>query len=257
MKLAQMVAKTQRYTKNNAPTILSCLGALGVVGTTLSAIKATPKAMTLLEDQEEIKIERDGEYLTVFEKAIIVAPVYLPTILLGTATITCIFGANVLNKQKQAALTSAYAYLNSSFNEYKDKVKAIYGEDGEKRVREEIAKDKYIQQTMPESSEEMLFFEEYSGRYFECTLFDLQNAMYKLNRLFALEGYVNLNDFYDYVGLPPAEVGAVLGWSGLKCWEVCNKAWIDIKWDDMELPDGVVAHAIRFPISPSDDYEEW
>ena len=35
MKLAQMVAKTQRYTKNNAPTILSCLGALGVAGTTL------------------------------------------------------------------------------------------------------------------------------------------------------------------------------------------------------------------------------
>ena len=163
----------------------------------------------------------------------------------------------MLNKQKQAALTSAYAYLNSSFNEYKDKVKAIYGEDGEKRVREEIAKDKYNQQSMPESSEEMLFFEEYSGLYFECTLFDLQNAMYKLNRLFALEGYVNLNDFYDYVGLPPAEVGAVLGWSGLKCWEVCNQAWIDIKWDDMDLPDGVVAHAIRFPISPSDDYEEW
>ena len=49
MKLTQMVAKTQRYAKNNAPTILSCLGALGVVGTTLSAIKATPKAMILLE----------------------------------------------------------------------------------------------------------------------------------------------------------------------------------------------------------------
>ena len=77
MKLTQMVAKTQRCVKNNAPTILTCLGALGVVGTTLSAIKATPKAMILLEDQEEIKIERDGEYLTVFEKAITVAPVYL------------------------------------------------------------------------------------------------------------------------------------------------------------------------------------
>ena len=258
MKLTQMVAKTQRCVKNNAPTILTCLGALGVVGTTLSAIKATPKAMILLEDQEEIKIERDGEYLTVFEKAIIVAPVYLPTILLGTATITCIFGANILNKKQQAALTSAYAYLNSSFNEYKDKVKAIYGEDGEKKVREEIAKDKYIQQTMPEGSDDaILFFEEYSGRYFELSLFDLQNAIYKLNRTFALEGYTNLNEFYSYVGLPETEYGAILGWSGLKCWELHNNAWIDIKWDDMELPDGMVAQAIRFPIPPEEDYEEW
>ena len=178
-------------------------------------------------------------------------------ILFGTATIICIFGANTLNKKKQAALTSAYAYLNTSFNEYKDKVKAIYGEDGEKRVREEIAKDKYIQQSMPESNEDMLFFDEYSGRYFELTLFDLQNAVYRLNRTFALEGYTNLNEFYRYVDLPETDYGEVLGWSGLKCWEVFNKAWIDIKWDDMELPDGLVAQAIHFPIPPEEGYEEW
>ena len=249
----KLVYQSKRFFKRNGSTILTCLGGAGAVATTIMAVKATPKALSLIEQAKEEK----GEDLTNMEIVQVAGPSYIPTIAVGIGSLACIFGANMLNKQKQAALTSAYAYLNSSFNEYKDKVKAIYGEDGEKRVREEIAKDKYIQQSMPESSEEMLFFEEYSGRYFECTLFDLQNAMYKLNRLFALEGYVNLNDFYDYVGLPPAEVGAVLGWSGLKCWEVCNKAWIDIKWDDMELPDGVVAQAIRFPISPSDDYEEW
>lgn len=257
MNLTQIASKTQHYTKKNASTILSCLGALGVVGTTVSAVKATPKAITILQEQEEIKMERDNQSLTTFEKALVLAPVYFPTILFGTATITCIFGANALNKKKQAALTSAYAYLNSSFNEYKDKVKAIYGEDGEKRVREEIAKDKYIQQSMPESNEDMLFFDEYSGRYFELTLFDLQNAVYRLNRTFALEGYTNLNEFYRYVDLPETDYGEVLGWSGLKCWETFNSAWIDIKWDDMELPDGLVAHAIRFPIPPEEGYEEW
>ena len=223
----------------------------------MSAVKATPKAITVLQEQEEIKMERDNQSLTNFEKALVLAPVYFPTILFGTATITCIFGANALNKKKQAALTSAYAYLNSSFNEYKDKVKAIYGEDGEKRVREEIAKDKYIQQSIPESNEDMLFFDEYSGRYFELTLFDLQNAVYRLNRTFALEGYTNLNEFYRYVDLPETDYGEVLGWSGLKCWETVNSAWIDIKWDDMELPDGLVAQAIRFPIPPEEGYEEW
>ena len=250
MNLTQMATKTQHYTKKNAPTILSCMGALGVVGTTLSAIKATPKAIEVLE-------ERDNQSLTTFEKALVVAPVYFPTILFGTATVTCIFGANMLNKKKQATLVSAYAYLNSSFNEYKDKVKAIYGEDGEKRVRDELAKDKYIQQSMSESDKDILFFDEYSGRYFESTLFNLQNAVYKLNRTFALEGYTNLNEFYRYVDLPETEYGEVLGWSGLKCWEVFNNAWIEIKWEDMELPDGLVAQAIRFTIPPEEGYEEW
>lgn len=257
MNLTQMASKTQHYVKKNASTILTCMGALGVVGTTLSAIKATLKAIDVLEDEEEIKIERDNQSLTTFEKALVVTPVYFPTILLGTATITCIFGSNMLNKKKQATLVSAYAYLNSSFNEYKDKVKAIYGEDGEKRVRDELAKDKYIQQSMSESDKDILFFDEYSGRYFESTLFNLQNAVYKLNRTFALEGYTNLNEFYRYVDLPETEYGEVLGWSGLKCWEVFNNAWIEIKWEDMELPDGLVAQAIRFTIPPEEGYEEW
>lgn len=257
MNLTQIASKTQHYVKKNASTILTCMGALGVVGTTLSAIKATLKAIDVLEDEEEIKIERDNQSLTTFEKALVVTPVYFPTILLGTATITCIFGANILNKKKQATLVSAYAYLNSSFNEYKDKVKAIYGEDGEKRVRDELAKDKYIQQSMSESDKDILFFDEYSGRYFESTLFNLQNAVYKLNRTFALEGYTNLNEFYRYVDLPETEYGEVLGWSGLKCWEVFNNAWIEIKWEDMELPDGLVAQAIRFTIPPEEGYEEW
>ena len=38
MNLTQIASKAQHYTKKNASTILSCLGALGVVGTTLSAI---------------------------------------------------------------------------------------------------------------------------------------------------------------------------------------------------------------------------
>ena len=257
MNLTQIASKTQHYVKKNASTILTCMGALGVVGTTLSAIKATLKAIDILEDEEEIKIERDNQSLTTFEKALVVTPVYFPTILLGTATITCIFGANILNKKKQATLVSAYAYLNSSFNEYKDKVKVIYGEDGEKRVRDELAKDKYIQQSMSESDKDILFFDEYSGRYFESTLFNLQNAVYKLNRTFALEGYTNLNEFYRYVDLPETEYGEVLGWSGLKCWEVFNNAWIEIKWEDMELPDGLVAQAIRFTIPPEEGYEEW
>ena len=44
-------------------TILSCLGAIGVISTTIMAVSATPKAVSLLETAKEEK----GEKLTKFE----------------------------------------------------------------------------------------------------------------------------------------------------------------------------------------------
>ena len=130
--LHNKLCKAQTVLKRNAPAILSGLGALGVVGTAISAVKATPKAMEVLNQQDE--------ELTTFEKAIVLTPVYFPTILMGTATIGCILGANAINKKNQAMLVSAYSYLDSSFKEYKDKVKDIFGEEGETRVEKEIKK---------------------------------------------------------------------------------------------------------------------
>ena len=38
-----------RFLKRNASTILTCVGAVGVVATSVMAVKATPKALILLE----------------------------------------------------------------------------------------------------------------------------------------------------------------------------------------------------------------
>lgn len=59
---------------------------------------------------------------------------YIPAAISGTATIFCIFGANVLSKRQQAALTSAYALLNDSYNNYKDKLKELYGEEAHQKI---------------------------------------------------------------------------------------------------------------------------
>ena len=210
---------------------------------------ATPKAIEVLNQQDE--------ELTTFEKMIVLTPVYFPTILMGTATIGCILGANVINKKNQAMLVSAYSYLDSSFKEYKDKVKDIFGEEGETRVREEIAKDKYIDQNIPESKDTKLFFDEFSGRYFESTLYDLQNAVYNINRLYALHGSVSINELYKRLNLPPTDFGEVLGWSAYKDWENLGYAWIDIKWELMTMPDDLECYAISFDIAPTEDFSEW
>ena len=55
------------------------------------------------------------------------------------------------DKRQQAALTSAYALLNDSYNNYKDKLKELYGEEAHQKIVDAIAaekaKDVYITST--------------------------------------------------------------------------------------------------------------
>ena len=126
------------FWKRNGSTILTCAGAIGAVTTTVMAVKATPK--TLIKT-EEAKEEKDEE-LTKLETIRAVGPTYIPTALVGISTIACIFGANVLNKRSQAALASAYVLLDTSYKEYKDKLKELYGEEAHENIMEHITIEK-------------------------------------------------------------------------------------------------------------------
>lgn len=100
-----------QFWHRNVSTVLTCLGSVGLVATTVLSIKATPKALQLIEEAKEEK----GEELTKWEKVKVAGPKYIPTVLVGVSTLVCIFGANVLNKRQQASLISAYALLDESY----------------------------------------------------------------------------------------------------------------------------------------------
>ena len=61
-----------------------------MIATAVVAVKSTPKALELLKEAEAEK----GEELTRFEKIKTAGPVYVPSILIGSATLACIFEAN-------------------------------------------------------------------------------------------------------------------------------------------------------------------
>ena len=123
----QKFVKVSNYIDDNKATILTYMGVAGVFGTAYLAVKAKPKAEELMAKKEVYKIQNYGEELTRFECFLAVAPAYIPTALMGMGTIACILGANHINQEKQAMLTSAYAYLNCNYNEYRNKVKELFG----------------------------------------------------------------------------------------------------------------------------------
>ncbi len=247
-----LLQSSKNFIKRNGSTILTCVGSIGVVATTVMAVKATPKAVRLLEEAEAQK----EETLTTFEKVKVAAPVYIPTILLGVSTIACVFGANALNKRQQASLLSAYALLNNSYKEYKKKVTELYGEDADANVRTELAKDAYAESDIEYEDNKLLFYDEYRQEYFNATMEDVLTAEYVLNRDFSYHGYSTLNEFYDLLKLPRTDYGDILGWAAWEIYERQWYNWIEFNHRKVELEDGMECYIIEILTEPRPDFEE-
>jgi hypothetical protein len=244
---------SKAFVKRNSSTILTCLGGVGVVATSVMAVKATPKALTLLEEAREEK----GEDLTKVEKVMVAGPAYIPAVVTGVATVACIFGANILSKRQQAALTSAYALLDSSFKDYKKKVEELYGEDAHVNVVGEIAKDKYADDDILLEDEKELFYDEFSGRYFQSTKDKVRYAIYEINRDIHMRGWATLNEFYEYLDIPNVDGGECLGWSEGGNFERYWQSWVDFNYHPVTMDDGLEVTIISMFSEPYVDWEEY
>lgn len=249
----------QSFIKKNAPIILSGIGAVGVVATAVMSAKAAPKALSLLEDAKEEK----GAELTKWEKVNLAGPVYIPTVVTGIASVACIFGSSILSKRQQASLMGAYALLDSAYREYKHKADELYGEEAGKRVREEIAKDKYTDDDALVDDNKELFYDFYSGRYFESTKEAVLWAEYETNRAMSVNYAVGLNEFYSFLGLEELPEYESLGWSCGQIEEMYWHPWIEFDHEttiidnDSEFNDGMECTIIHLPLDPFMDYLEY
>lgn len=246
----------QQFIKRNASTILTSLGAAGVVVTAVMAVKETPKALSLLEEAKEKK----GEDLTKWEKVKIAGPVYAPSVITGAATVVCIFGSNVISKHQQATLMGAYALLDNSYREYKKKTDELYGEEAGKQIRSEIAKDKYTGDDELIDDGKELFYDFYSGRYFESTKEAVLWAQYETNRAMMVNYAVGLNEYYDLLGLEERPEYENLGWSCGQIEEMYWHPWIEFNHEetiidgDSDYNEGMPCMIIYMPFEPFIDY---
>ena len=246
-----MLRTSKVFLKRNASTILTCAGGAGVIATSVMAVKATPKAMILLE---KATVEK-GEELTRLETFKVAGPVYIPAAVVGVSTLACIFGANMLNKRQQAALMSAYALLDSTYKDYKKKVEELYGEEANVRIREEIAKDKYEEEDLSVGDGKQLFYDDFSNRYFESTMEQVVKAEYEINKKISLWGGAGLNEFYEYLDIPQVDYGNFLGWSSGALMEMAWSDWLDFHHEKVVMDDGLECYIITPQYEPVIDFE--
>lgn len=249
----KLLFKSKVFLSRNSSTILTCVGGVGVVATVVTAVKATPKAMALIEEAKEEK----GADLTKVETVITAAPAYITTVVLGVSTLACIFGANALNRHQQASMMSAYALLENSYKEFKAKVKELYGEGTVDVVRGEIAKDHYKDTDIQIHDDKQLFYDDFSGRYFESTMENVLNAELKINRMLAQDTGVYLNEFYDLLGIETIEYGDYMGWSSFALVEMYWWSWIEFRHEKVVMDDGLECTIIIMEYEPMYDFENY
>jgi hypothetical protein len=212
----------------NSPSIMTGLGVGGVLTTAILAVGATPKAIELVEEEDARRVQAWEKDKIIYEPPSkldmvkLTWKLYLPSALMGVATIACIVGANSIHLRRSAALAGAYSLADTALKEYQAKVLQQLGEKKEQSlIRDEIAQDKLNanpvdgKQVIVTGNGDCMCYEALSGRYFKSSMNAIKTAEANFNHdLFTGRiAYGTLNEFYDNLGIEHSTMGENTGWS--------------------------------------------
>lgn len=269
--VARYFKTVSRLVKKHSPEILTGLGIAGMITTTVLAVKATPKALQLIEEEkreqnnellDNAHIEDKNAYNLVDSiKPIEVVKVawkpYIPAALIGMASVACLIGANTVSVRRHAALYSAYKLSETALDEYKEKVVETIGEKKEKTIKDKVAKDKVDNNPVTNSEViitgggNSLFYEPISNQYFFSDIQTVRKVVNDLNYSmgFGSEMYVSLNQFYDAFNLKHTVFSDQAGWN-------IDDGQITPDFSAQITDDGRPCIVIDWYIQPKYDYQK-
>lgn len=232
--------------RRSSPVILTCLSVVGVAGTAVMAVRATPKALCLIKAKKD---EMEADKLTPIELVQTTWSCYIPSALIGIGAVACIIGIGVMDRRNQASLMSAYAMLNESYKQYRKSAKTVYGGDADDKIHAEMAKDAMVSSydwgyqvynmDMDSESERLLFYDLASKKYFRTTMAAVLNAQYHVNRNLSIRGDCSLNEYLSFLGVEGIDGGDDLGWDITYMVEEMDCYWLDFDNYKSTLEDGL------------------
>ena len=210
----------EKILRKNAPDLLLTVGVCSLIGSTIMAVKSTPKANRILEEKKDS---------TKIEKLKSVAPCYASSALLacaGTASIIC---SRNITKNRFTAMATAYTVTSSTLRSFKKNLEEVVEPEKVKIIKSKVANDnlKESKNDIPINNDEdkkPLFFDSTSGRYFRSTINDIDRAVNELNKQMMNDMCIRLNDFYNEIGLDRIKIGEDLGWN-------IDKGLIEVRYD--------------------------
>lgn len=241
--------------KKHSPEILIVTGVVGVVASTVMACKATTKVGKIIDktkdDVEAIHsatengVTNAGESYSVddskkdlavvyLQTGIKLAKLYAPSVALGTLSITSIVASHNILRKRNVALAAAYATVDKSFKEYRNRVVERFGEEVDRELKnnikakkfEEVAtdpetgKEKKTKSTVnvanPTVSDYTLFFDKDTSKAYEND-HDYNMAFLRAQQQYAndklrADKFLFLGDVYDMLGIRRTKMSQIVGW---------------------------------------------
>jgi hypothetical protein len=244
LKLTQTVGKQLLAAQKHSPVLLIGVGVAGFVGTIALSVKATLKLDELvLQDAEKdikrVKEETREDYTEKNRKhdltkiyvrsAIRTARLYAPAFGLGVLSIAALTGSHIILTRRNVSLVAAYATIEQSFKQYRDRVIADVGAEKDREYRHgvverEIAVDtdqgpvvKTVKSYDPNGiSGYAREFAKGKTRNWQKVhrenLNFLRMQQNWANDKLQVNGYLFLSDVYKDLGLEPDKASHVVGW---------------------------------------------
>lgn len=164
------ISSVGKAVEQKSLAILTGIGIGSFVGCAILAVKATPKAIQLMDrkaqekygeflrtdgktayetyeewlDIEDCRVIQPRVYFEVLSPVEVVKStwkVYIPAVGLGVVGIVCLIGAARVSSARNAAFAGAASIAEKALYEYQQKVVDILGEDKANEIRDELAKD--------------------------------------------------------------------------------------------------------------------
>lgn len=247
----------QTSLSKHSPEILTGIGIAGMITTTVLAVKATPKALELIEDRKEELDMHPADDLSPVEVVKAAWKPYIPAAATGVASIVCLIGASSVNSKRSAALATAYNLTATAFNEYKEKTLETVGEKKEQVIRNKVAEERINKDPAKQSTiivtgkGSTRCFDTITKQRFVSDIESVKSIVNELNhRMIKGDDYVSLNDLYYELGLDPTKFGDDIGWN-------VNTGLIEINFSAQLDTDGVPCIVLDYTVAPKRGFNEY
>lgn len=245
--IAGVAKNIQKVLKKHSPEILTGIGIAGMVATTISAVRVTPKALRLIDEREI----REDKRLTKKEIIQTTWKCYVPAAVTGALSITCLVGASSVHMRRNAALATAYTISKTALEEYQEKALEVVGPKKEQAIRDAVAKEK-LEKAHVEGREfiatgrgETPCYDPLTNTCFKSDIETIRKAENTLNKRMRDEAKITVNEFLQEIGLDSCDdsIGETMGWD-------IDKGYIDLDFSS-QLVNGVPYLVIGHHIPPT------
>lgn len=236
--LKELGSKCMKELDKRSPVLLTVLGIGSGVAAIALTVKATLRAIDLIEEEKCLRIERDEpEEMTKTEIIKTAWKPYIPVAVAGTFSAACFIGSCSVHSRRNAALAAAYKISETALTSFKEKAVEEIGEKKVKEIQKKAAVDQMEQHPVKDSEVVILgkgstlCYDTLSDRYFESDMELIRKAQNDINWMMINEMGASVNDLYERIGLRCNGTGDTLGWD-------INKGQMEILFDSKITEDG-------------------